>query len=685
MRQVPLLAGWTAVALGLAAPSLAAGQAWNSDASLALVQRAIARRGHAAGDSTLKDYTAQAHGFLFFLGQFGAGLTDPPRLIRADQLELEVYWKAPGLSKQRIVGWRDQADIPTDIVYHRDHLGIIQNNFGSAIRLGDGDEVRDVPHPLATGGPDTYDYALGDSTSIALPTRTVRVVAVLVRPKDFSQPAIVGKLYVDVETADLVRMAFNFTRRSYLDPELEDVSVVLDDALWDNRFWLPYRQDVEIRRRATWLDVPARGIIRGHWEVDGYRVNVGLAASWFGGEEITAIPKAERDSFPWREPLATAIEGVAAPVRESDMAAVRAGAERIAVQHALSGLKARRVAAGGISDLVHVNRVEGLAVGAGGVVRGGPRGRELRVQGGYGFADRRVTGRVAGELPVGRTTLEGAAYRSVRDVADVPVVSPLLNSLAAQEFGADDGDYYLATGARVGLRRGMGARGAWSIGAARETIGSLSVRLQPAAGTFRPNPPLGGTSLDVAQLTLERRAAGFGARGDVHGTATLEVGRLDGGATYGRVAAIGDALFPIGKTQGLIELQTGAASGGVPPHRAFVLGGRGTLLGEEFRVWGGRRMALLQAEWRVRAPFPSLAVGSYTRTPHTAIVAPFVAMGWADRPIAGTPWLATPGARTTVGVALEWLGLVRLEAGIGAQTGRVGVTIDVLRDFWGIL
>src|SRR2546425_2838051 len=26
---------------------------------------------------------------------------------------------------------------------HRDHLGIIQNNFGAAMRLGEGDEVRD--------------------------------------------------------------------------------------------------------------------------------------------------------------------------------------------------------------------------------------------------------------------------------------------------------------------------------------------------------------------------------------------------------------------------------------------------------------------------------------------------------------------------------------------------------------
>ena len=132
-----------AVALLVPLEGLSA-QAWNSDAALALARRAIERRDRMVSDTALRDYKAQAHGFLFFLGQFGEGLTEPPRLVKADQLELEVYWKAPALSKQRIVGWRDRADLPTDIVYHRDHLGIIANNFGAAIRLGEGDEVRDV-------------------------------------------------------------------------------------------------------------------------------------------------------------------------------------------------------------------------------------------------------------------------------------------------------------------------------------------------------------------------------------------------------------------------------------------------------------------------------------------------------------------------------------------------------------
>jgi hypothetical protein len=160
---------------------------------------------------------------------------------------------------------------------------------------------------------------------------------------------------------------------------------------------------------------------------------------------------------------------------------------------------------------------------------------------------------------------------------------------------------------------------------------------------------------------------------------------LDRGASYVRAAGEGQLLFPVGGTGVLLRAQGGIASANLPLYRAFVLGGRGTLLGDDFRRWGGRRMALAHVEWRVPVPFLSLAVGPYTRTPRSLIVAPFAAAGWSDRPITATPWAATPGARVTVGLALEWLGVFRLEAAIGAQRHRAGFAFDVTRDFWDIL
>jgi len=661
-------------------------QEWNSDAALALARRAIERRDRMASDTALRDYKAQAHGFLFFLGQFGEGLTEPPRLVKADQLELEVYWKAPQLSKQRIIGWRDRAELPTDINYHRDHLGIVQNNFGRVVRLGEGDEVRDVPHPLAPGGTELYDFALGDTVTLVLPQRSVRVVALRVRPKDFGQARLVGTLFVDAETADLVRLAFNFTPHAYLDPQLEDVSIVLDNALWEGRFWLPYRQEIEIRRRATWLDIPARGIIRGRWEIDGYVFNIGLANSWFAGEEIVPLPKAQRDSFPWTVPLATAIQDIAEPVREGDLQAVRAEVARIGGRRALSGLRAQRLGVRGVSDVLHANRVEGLVAGAGFVWRAPGDELEARALASYGFADRRLHGTVALASGLG---IELAGYRQVRDVADAPVIAPLLNSIASQEFGDDYGDYYLATGVRAAVRRGIGARGEWRVTATRERVASLLIRAEPATGRFRPNPPVADGDFSMTSLTLRRRSEGFAVRRDLAAELTVESGRADGGPGYVRIAAAGHLLVPVGGSRVLVRVQGGAAGDGLPPHRAFVLGGRGTLLGDEFREWGGRRAALLHLEWRAPVPFASMAAGPYARTPGTITLAPYVAAGWSDRPVPGTPWRATPGGggspRVTLGVGVEWLGVFRLDAGYGVQSRRVRVAFDVTRDFWDIL
>ena len=247
----------------VAASKVDAQQTWNDPRTRALVEHATERRASQLADTALVDYKATAHGYVTFLAQFGEGFPEPPKIVKADELGLEVYWRAPDLSKQRIMGRRDTLLLPTDINYHRDHLGIVQNNFRNIIRIGEGDEVQDVPHPLSPAGLQVYDFAIHDSLQIRLGTRVLDVYEVRVRPKDDRQPRAVGAVYIDRETGEVVRMAFSFTRAALIDKDLEDVSVVLENALIEGRFWLPRRQEIEIRRTGSWLDYPARGIIRG--------------------------------------------------------------------------------------------------------------------------------------------------------------------------------------------------------------------------------------------------------------------------------------------------------------------------------------------------------------------------------------------------------------------------------------
>jgi hypothetical protein len=659
-------------------------QAWNSPETLALVRRAVERRLAVQADSALASYRTRAHGFVFFLAQVGEGMSEPPRLVKADELDVEVYWQAPDRSKQVILGWRDGRFLPTDINYHRDHLGIVTNNFGNIIRIGEGDEVRDVVHPLSPDGLTSYDFALADSAAIRTARGEVTVYQIQVRPRSFARPLVVGTLYLDVASAELVRFRFSFTPAAYLDRQLEDISVVLENALYENRYWLPHRQEIEIRRRATWLDFPARGIIRGRWEIGEYDLNVPLPPALFAGPAIGGLSRPTPQDSTWTEPLEKAIAGVAQPVNRQDMDALRVEVERIAASRALIGLPSTRLAAGSLSDLVHVNRVQGLTLGFGGSI--GLKGSRLafRPTVSYGTSDERLTGSLSATWSTGATELSLQASRKVSDFSDFPVIAPLVNSILAQESGDDHGDYVLLHWVGAGLRHRLSGRTSASLDLGVEESRSVSTTASPARGSYRANPALGSGIHRVARLTFERSSGGIALRRDLGGRLSLEGG--DGVEDYLRANAVARWSVRLGNTELLTHAYVGAGTDGTPPHKSFVLGGRGTLVGEPFRAYGGRVAALAHLEWRVDVPVPALSLGSFASTGTRATLAPFVALGYAGRPVVGLPWGRTDGIRPVAGLALEWfMRLIRVELGVGLRQGDIGVTVDVNRDWWGLL
>jgi hypothetical protein len=125
-------------------PAPAPAQEWNTPGVAALVARAIARRSLAEDSGGPLRWEAEARGMVLFLTQIGDELSTP-RLVKADELVVEVYWEAPGRSKQTITAWRDQSWLPIDIHYPHDHLSNVTVNSGPIIRIGDCDEAREVP------------------------------------------------------------------------------------------------------------------------------------------------------------------------------------------------------------------------------------------------------------------------------------------------------------------------------------------------------------------------------------------------------------------------------------------------------------------------------------------------------------------------------------------------------------
>jgi hypothetical protein len=213
---------------------------------------------------------------------------------------------------------------------------------------------------------------------------------------------------------------------------------------------------------------------------------------------------------------------------------------------------------------------------------------------------------------------------------------------------------------------------------------SVAVSASPAAGSYRPNPPLGSGTYGVAQLSLERASGGIAVRQDLQGRLALELG--EGPGDYVRATASGRWLAGLGHGALLSRLYVGAGSDLLPPHRSFAIGGRGTLVGEPFRAYGGRSVALAHLEWRFELPVPALKLGSFASTGQHMTLAPFVAAGYAAQPLSGLPWGRGDGIRPVAGVALEWfMRLLRVEAGVGLRDGRVGVTVDINRDWWGLL
>jgi hypothetical protein len=692
VRSVAALAAAGVAALLSLPPSPAGAQRWNDERTIALVSRATELRDRQLADTALIDYRATAHGYLTFLAQLGEGFTEPPKIVKADELALEVYWRAPNLSKQRIVGRRDTLLLPTDISYHRDHLGIVQNNFPDIIRLGEGDEVADVPHPLSTAGMEAYDFAVRDSLTIELPDRAIRVTEVLVRPRDDRLPRLIGAIYIDRGSGQVVRMAFNFTHAAFLDRQLEDLFITLENALVGGRFWLPRRQEIEIRRSGTWLDYPVRGIIRGRWDICCYEVNVGLDPDFFQGPEIVQAPIIQRLRHRFEGSVLDGLPDEVRAVTDEDVRRVQEEARELVRQQALSRARGATISARRLSDFVRVNRAEGLAVGAGTTLRMG-RGVRTELSARWGFADDAAKGRVA--LVVERATGVGAgvfAERAYREAGDLAEVSLLRNSIAAQEFGSDYTDPYdaRAAGAWLDLGERFGVRG--RLEGAFERHDRVSVTATPSFGEYEPTIPAWSLSAQRLSLRLERplRAGPFGTvlRGDAEFRALWYEGRdtaLAGGTRSLLRAfvaleverALGGGTIAVRTAGGAVD-----AKGAIPPQALVYFGGPTSAPGYDFHALAGARGLSQRLEWRHPVPAPGIPLGRFGGTPATATLAPYVSIAWID----GADGRERSGWFPSVGLGtLALFDLLRLDVARGLRDGRWTFSVDLSRDFWSIL
>ncbi len=682
---------------------------WRDGQANALVTRAIERRGLQLADSSLLSYRATAHGFLAFLAQLGEGVIIPPKVVQSEELALSIAWWQPGRSAQRLIGRRDTTLLPADVGYYRDRYGVVLDNLPDRIRLGDGQDVRDVPHPLAAGALGLYEYTMGSPLTIRIPGREILVDEVKFRPRNGGLPAAIGSVYLDRETAAVVRLSMTFTRAAIIDKRIETLVVTLENGLVRERYWLPRRQEVEVSRGSTWFDIPARGIVRGKWEIAGYDVNERIPPATMLLPRWSSVPRDSLRAHPFEGRVIDALPPEIQIASSEDVVRARVQAEAAVRASMLARPATASITGRGISDLARFSRAEGLALGLGGAHKSST-GFMVMARARYGFGDEQVKGHVAiGRAPAfGRLpTLQLFAERDYRDLG-VAERAGVTNSLASMLFSSDYTTQVDTRAVGILYRRSPVSAFTWRVAAERDAPTRVT-----GAGLQRTfAPTLDAWALDGARLEVS--GAGGTVPGDARArrstwTLTASVGAYEGQRPpllnpladplplgppplrdvrplVARAQAQWQLTQPLGGDRSLVLHSIAGIAGGrdLPPQWLVFAGGPWSAPGYDWHRFGSRALLSQRMELRTPVPGPSIPLGRFGKSPPHVTLAPYLqAMATAS----GTAERSTvAGVYPSAGLGmLFFYDLVRADVGRGLRDGAWRFSIDIDRSFWGIL
>jgi hypothetical protein len=271
-----------------------------------------------------------------------------------------------------------------------------------------------------------------------------------------------------------------------------------------------------------------------------------------------------------------------------------------------------------------------------------------------------------------------------RDVGGFgPAASGAFNTLSALLTGQDFTDLYPVTGVTARVRVGAAER--WVGGEARLER-HRSFDPDPAeglrgAGTLRPVNPIDPGVWAGGSVGAGVR--GVAGDGEWEGAVRLEGGQLAGeafstGYLSGLLEWRVDRKFEWRSATIAVESGAGLGMGELPRQALFLLGGRGTVPGHDFRAYGGDR-----------ATYAMTRVGADLSEPWVRVYG-IAAAGWSgDGGASGgalAAWGAapTPGVISSIGAGVGlFYDLVRIDAVRGLGPGGLWeFVIEARRDFW---
>ena len=495
-------------------------------------------------------------------------------------------------------------------------------------------------HPLAEGSEAYYTYRLGDSVSILLPDqRRIHLRAIDVRPRETRWDAVVGTLWFDIASGQLVRAAFRFAVPMHIDgfvKELdpgafEDVpswvkpmifpmhgeisAITIDYGIYEGRFWLPRLRTAEGTGKASFMRIPfrmeqsfrynsvnalaslpeiptrPRGFRLRDWQEGRPRVgqcdtsDVHVKADRrFGEAKVSVAVRmpcdlASLETSPDLPPSIYDPGDELFDLKARD--ALIAEALSMGVQPPLT-LDPRKLPRPEWSRglrLVRYNRIEGLSGGVSGLQQIGG-GFSLSGTGRIGVADLYPNG----EASIARSNIASSAYltgyRRLVPVGEWGNPLGFGSSLSALLFGRDESFYYRSVGAELGGRRERGTPYEWRFFAERQTSATPETQFSLAGDMALPNIAardgwVGGTALR-AKPSYGENPNGFRVFSDLR----LEMATT-GDSTYMRGAAdlTVTAAAPW-QLVGALTLSGASSLGELPPQRRWYLGGTHTIRGQ---------------------------------------------------------------------------------------------------------
>jgi len=690
----------------------------------ALLLRARAAR--LAQDSALRAYDATTYE-RFSVG-LNVGLLGRERLLLRTERTAHVQWaRGTGAyiditGKRTVVpmlGGAGDVDInvgdavPVPYVPGQDALWV-------GVQLAKANvEDTDILNPLANGAEAYYTYGAGDSVSFQLPGgRRILVRELRVRPRTPRWNAVVGSLWFDVTSGQLVRAVYRLSTpidvlkvakendgedvakeiplvlRPALLPMRGQIDVMtVDYGLFEGRFWLPRMQIAEGAATIGVFHAPIQ--IQQRFDYGTVNGDLSLAPIAIATVDTTHTVAALEQRRTTRDRTCrdstaswtrterrfdnTLLVLVRVPCDSAMLASSRtlpsssysstdtlfADVDRDALIHQALGLGSQAGSAGHqpaeiVTGLraARYNRVEGLSLGATAsqeLGNGYTGGAQLRVA----TADGAVTGALSLSRSNGRQTRTVTAYRRVAADNDWTDPFTLGASLSAVLFGRDQGQYYRTWGGEVTAEQTGGLVDSWRLfGEHQSSVDVQSTFSLPHAfrgDKFTFRPNIDAERANEFGLALRRRLAWGENPNGLRVTADVRAEGATGTFDYVRGMMDMTLARPLAGPVGAALTVSGGTSGGtLPVQRLWYLGGARTLAGQPVGVMAGN------AYWLTR-----LELGAGSVAFHPVV---FGDLGWAgDRTALNTQ--IKPAGSAGLGWSM-FDGLVRFDVAKGIRPTR---------------